>query len=108
MLFQTDEVDGMLQSMTKSKDGRHENLMSTLLTMFSTANSVYPMRRKAGKESPGAIDQPCLVVVVTAIPNHYYEALSERMLTNGFFARIIILECGARGVGQEAKVMEIP
>jgi hypothetical protein len=30
------------------------------------------------------------------------------MLTNGFFARMIILECGARGGGQEAKVMEIP
>jgi hypothetical protein len=108
MLFQTDEIDGMLQSMSKSKDGRHENLMSTLLTMYSTANSVYPMRRKAGKESPGAIDQPCLVVFGTAIPNHYYEALSERMLTNGFFARMIILECGARGAGQDAKVLEIP
>jgi hypothetical protein len=48
--------------MSKSKDGRHENLMSTLLTMYSTANSIYPMRRKPGKESPGAIDQPCLVV----------------------------------------------
>jgi hypothetical protein len=30
------------------------------------------------------------------------------MLTNGFFARMIILECGARGAGQEAKVMDIP
>ena len=101
MLFQTDEIDGMLQSMSKSKDGRHENLMSTLLTMYSTANSVYPMRRKAGKEAPGAIDQPSLVVFGTAIPNHYYEALSERMLTNGFFARMIILECGARGARRE-------
>jgi len=30
------------------------------------------------------------------------------MLTNGFFARMIILECGARGAGQDARVMEIP
>ncbi|MEK0425536.1 MAG: hypothetical protein RJB11_1627 [Planctomycetota bacterium] len=108
MLFQTDEIDGMLQSMSKSRDGRHENLMSTLLTMYSTSNSVYPMRRKAGKEAPGAIDQPCLVVYGTAIPNHYYEALSERMLTNGFFARMIILECGERGKGQEPKFLDIP
>ena len=54
--------------------------------MFSSANPVFPMRRKAGREAPGAIDQPCLVVFGTAIPNHYYEALSARMLTNGFFA----------------------
>jgi hypothetical protein len=66
------------------------------------------MRRKAGKEAPGAIDQPNLVVYGTAIPNHYYEALSERMLTNGFFSRMIILECGERGSGQEPKVLDIP
>ena len=108
MLFQTDEIDGMLQSINKAQDARHENIMGTLLTLYSTANSVFPMRRKAGKESPGVIDQPCLVIFGTAIPNHYYEALSERMLTNGFFARMIILECGQRGTGQEPKIVEIP
>ena len=101
MLFQTDEIDGMLQSINKAKDARHEAIMGTMLTMYSSANSVFPMRRKAGKESPGVIDQPCLVIYGTAIPNHYYEALSERMLTNGFFARMIILESGPRPAGQE-------
>jgi len=108
MLFQTDEIDGMLQSINKAKDARHESIMGTLLTLYSSANSVFPMRRKAGKESPGSIDQPNLVVLGTAIPNHYYEALSERMLTNGFFARMIILECGKRAPGQEPKIMPLP
>ncbi|MCP4594521.1 MAG: DUF3987 domain-containing protein [bacterium] len=108
MLFQTDEIDGMLQSINKAKDARHENIMSTLLTMYSSANSVFPMRRKAGREPPGTIDQPCLVVFGTAIPNHYYEALSERMLTNGFFARMIILESTRRGEGQEPQILDLP
>lgn len=108
MLFQTDEIDGLLQSINRARDARHENIMSTLLTLYSSANSVFPMRRKAGRESPGAIDQPSLVIFGTAIPNHYYEALSERMLTNGFFARMIILECGKRGSGQEPQIEEIP
>ncbi|MCO6455491.1 MAG: DUF3987 domain-containing protein [Pirellulaceae bacterium] len=108
MLFQTDEIDGMLTSINKSKDARHEALLSTLLTMYSAANSVFPMRRKAGKESPGVIDQPCLVVFGTAIPNHYYQALSERMLTNGFFARMVIVEAGQRGGGQEPCIRDLP
>jgi hypothetical protein len=108
MLFQTDEIDGMLQSINKAKDARHEAIMSTLLTMYSSSNSVYPMRRKAGKESPGVIDQPCLVIFGTAIPNHYYEALSERMLTNGFFARMVILEAGPRSCGQEPSIRALP
>ena len=49
MLFQTDEIDGMLQSINKAKDARHENLMGTLLTMYSASGSVFPMRPKAGK-----------------------------------------------------------
>lgn len=108
MLFQTDEIDGMLQSINKAKDARHENVMGTLLTMYSASNSVFPMRRKAGKASPGMIDQPNLVVFGTAIPNHYYEALSERMLTNGFFARMVILESGPRNKGQEPRIADLP
>lgn len=108
MLFQTDEIDGLLQSINKAHDARHENILGTLLTMYSAANSIYPMRRKAGKESPGVIDQPCLVVFGTAIPTHYYEALSERMLTNGFFARMLIVESGSRSAGQEPGIIDPP
>lgn len=108
MLFQTDEIDGLLQSINRAKDARHESIMGTLLTMYSASNSVFPMRRKANSEAPGAIDQPSLVIYGTAIPKHYYDALSERMLTNGFFARMIILESGPRNPGQEPKIREPP
>jgi hypothetical protein len=108
MLFQTDEIDGLLQSINKAQDARHENVLGTLLTMYSAANSIYPMRRKAGKEAPGVIDQPCLVVYGTAIPTHYYSALSERMLTNGFFARMLIVESGPRSAGQEPGIIDPP
>ena len=108
MLFQTDEIDGLLQSINKAHDARHENILGTLLTMYSASNSIFPMRRKAGKESPGVIDQPCLVVYGTAIPTHYYGALSERMLTNGFFARMLIVESGSRSTGQEPGIIDPP
>jgi len=108
MLFQTDEIDGLLQSINKAQDARHENILGTLLTMYSASNSIFPMRRKAGKESPGVIDQPCLVVYGTAIPTHYYGALSERMLTNGFFARMLIVESGSRSTGQEPGIIAPP
>jgi hypothetical protein len=101
MFFQTDEIDSILQSINKAKDARHESIMSTLLTMYSSSNSVFCMRPKAGRAEPAVIDQPSLVLFGTAIPNHYYEALSERMLTNGFFARMVTLEGDKRGCGQE-------
>lgn len=108
MLFQTDEIDGLLQSIKQSRDGRYENLLGTLLTVFSASNSVFPMRRKAGIVPSAAIDQPCLVVFGTAIPNHYFDAISERLLTNGFLARTIVIESGPRCPGQEPKVLDLP
>ena len=106
-LFQTDEIDGLMSKINLGRDARHEGIMNVLLKMYTSANSFYPMRVKAGKES-GIIDQPSLTIFGTAIPKHYYEALSMKMLTNGFFARMLILESGKRGRGQEAVVRELP
>ena len=107
VLFQTDEIDGLMTKINLGKDARHEGIMNVLLKMYTSASSLYPMRVKAGKE-PGVIDQPCLCIFGTAIPKHYYEALSLKMLTNGFFARMLILETGKRGEGQDAVVRDLP
>ena len=107
MLFQTDEIDGLMTKINQARDGRHEAIMNVLLKMYTSSNSVYPMRVKAGKEA-NVIDQPCLCIFGTAIPKHYYEALSLKMLTNGFFARMLILETGKRGKGQESVVGKLP
>jgi hypothetical protein len=66
------------------------------------------MRRKAGQEQPGVIDQPNLVLFGTAIPTHYYASLSERMLTNGLVARMLTLESFRRSRGQEPKILTLP
>lgn len=108
MLAQTDEIDGMLQSINRARDGRFESLSATLLSMYSSSNSIVPMRKLAGLGEHRVIDQPCLVLFGTAVPNHYYAALSERMLTNGFFGRMSVFEAGARGPGQEPVIKELP
>jgi len=82
--------------------------MGTLQTMYTSAGSKYFTRRKAGKASPGVIDQPCLSILGTATPRHYYEALTERMLSNGFFGRMNILDCCHRGRGKEPHALQMP
>lgn len=108
MLFQSDEFNEILLSINKAKDNRYESIMGTLLNLYSASNSVFPMRHKAGNTSSGSIDQPCMVVFGTAIPKHYYEALSERMLTNGLFARMIVLESRKRSRGQRPSISPLP
>jgi hypothetical protein len=107
VLFQTDEIDGLMTRIHLGRDPRYEGIMNVLLKMYSSGNALYPMRVKAD-QPPAAIDQPCLCLFGTAIPKHYYEALSQKMLTNGFFARLFILEAGRRGHGQEAALRAVP
>lgn len=107
LLFQTDEIDGMLLAVAKSRDGRAERIMEMLLKFYSAANQHYHCRVKAGTDRT-SIDQPCLVLFGTAVPKHYYEALCEKMLSNGFFARMLVFEAGPRGIGQEAVLRSLP
>jgi hypothetical protein len=62
----------------------------------------YPLRVKAGQKEAIHVDQPHLTLFGTATPEHFYESLSQRMLTNGFFARLIVVDVGKRGAGQPA------
>ncbi len=107
MLFQTDEIDAVIVAMKEGKEQRYEGIMQMLLKMYTSSDGLYPMRVKAGKEHK-VIDQPSLCLLGTAIPTHYYEALSAKMLTNGFFARMLILEAGPRGDGQEPVCRDLP
>ncbi len=108
MLFQTDEIDGLMNSINKAGDSRHESIMNVLLKMYTASNAMYPMRVKAGKQVSGVIDQPSLCLLGTAVPKYYYQALSTRMLNNGFFARMIILDTGKRSRGQRPRTLPIP
>ena len=114
MLFQTDEIDTLINSINRSDDARFESIMRVLLSMYSASDSQYPMRTKARQKqnsappAPGFIDQPCLCMFGTAIPKYYYEALSERMLKNGFLARLIIFDAESRGEGQDPKDLPLP
>lgn len=100
MLFQNDEMDGVLRQINLDRENCRESIPNILLTLYTSANDVYPIRVKAGQTETLHIDQPHLTLFGTATPQHFYESLSQRMLTNGFFARMIIVDVGRRGAGR--------
>ena len=107
VLYQVDEIDGLLLRVSQARDARHEQIVSMLLQMYSSASGVYVMRAKAGRERT-VIDQPSLSIFGTAVPKQFYEALSRRLLTNGFLARMVVLECRRRGTGREDGGRSLP
>ncbi|WP_176013943.1 hypothetical protein [Victivallis sp. Marseille-Q1083] len=111
MLFQTDEIDSIFNTMKYNKDQRTESMNEKLLKFYGAANSIYPLRRKAlvktrsngDREEIECIVNPNLVIFGTAIPKYFYEAMSRRVLENGLAARCIIIEAGKRGRGKSQR-----
>ena len=101
MLFQNDEMDGVLRQINFDREAKSESIPNILLTLYTSADAMYPLRVKAGQKDAGHVDQPHLTLFGTATPQFFYESLSARMLTNGFFARLIIVDIGKRGTGQK-------
>ncbi len=108
MLFQTDEIDGLLKTINGFQDARHESLMNTMLKMYGSSGSIYMPRKKAGMGAAAPIVHPSLTLYGSAVPKYYYESLNERMLSNGFFARLLIFEAEERGEGQEPVLTPVP
>ena len=106
-LFQVDEIDGLLLRVSRAKDARYAAIVSMLLQLYSSADGVYTKRAKAGRERE-QIDQPCLCLLGTAGPTLFYESLSPRMLTNGFLARMLVVECRDRGLSREEVDRPLP
>jgi len=106
-LYQTDEFDTLIQAM-KSGESLAENMMQALLSMFSSSKSTHYKRNKAGEQDSGSIRCPHLIVFGTAIPVHFYNSLSERMMTNGLLARILVMDAGADRNGQRASIIDPP
>ena len=100
MLFQNDEMDGVLRQINLDRDNARESIPNILLTLYTSAGDVYPIRVKANQKDAIYVDQPHLTLFGTATPQYFYESLSRRMLTNGFFARLNIIDVGKRGKGQ--------
>jgi len=100
MLFQNDEMDGVLRQINLDRENKRESIPNILLTLFTSASDIYPVRVKAGQKEATHIDQPHLTLFGTATPRFFYESLSQRMLTNGLFARMMIVDIGKRGRGQ--------
>ncbi len=108
MLFQTDEMDSILQSMKTAGDPRLEAMQSMMLTLYGESSSEHIQRVKAGAMHCGSICNPHMVIFGTAIPVHFYGALSERMMTNGLLSRLLILDCSGKRKGQDASPIEPP
>jgi hypothetical protein len=107
VLCQTDEFDGVLLMAKHSRDPRYDAILDKFKELYTSSDDTFTTRELVSRESR-EIHQPSLTVLGTAVPVHYYNALSEKMLTDGFFSRTIAIEAAANVTDQEPTLAPIP
>ena len=107
-LWQCDEVAHLISALANGGDTNARKITESLLQLFTDSSNTYNCRKLAKSKdrdnTPRTIESPCLSFFGTGIPQYFYESLSEQMLTDGFFSRMVVIESSTPRVANEPSV----
>lgn len=91
-----DEFGRVLKNLTHKNAGSHQrDILTYLIELFSSAKSLYAGIQYAnhdGKMKRTPIEQPCLSVYATTVPERFFQSLTSDDAIDGFLARWLVLE----------------
>ena len=92
ILLQLDEVDFLFSAMKDVRSPHMTQVKPVLLTMFSSADSLWISDALADTDRIKNIDQPHVVIYGNAIPDKIWSALTTVAVNDGLLGRCLIFE----------------
>lgn len=109
VLFQIDEFGRFLRTIGDPKKAPHLfNVLTALMKLYSSADTVFRGKAYADKKRNKVVDQPCVSVYGTTVPEHFFESLTADSLSDGFIARLLVFESAETPARQRAKALSVP
>jgi len=109
VLFQIDEFGRFLRTIGDPKKAPHLfNVLTALMKLYSSADTVFRGKAYADKKRNKVVDQPCVSVYGTTVPEHFFESLTADSLSDGFIARLLVFESAETPARQRAKATVVP
>ncbi len=109
ILFQIDEFGRFLRTIGDPKKAPHLfNVLTALMKLYSSADTIFRGKAYADAKRNKVVDQPCVSVYGTTVPEHFYESLTADSLSDGFIARLLVFEATATPARQRAKARPVP
>jgi hypothetical protein len=62
------------------------------MKLYSSADSTFRGKAYADRKRNKSIDQPCVCLHGTSVPEHFYESLTAASMNDGFVARLLVFE----------------
>ncbi|MBK9189963.1 MAG: DUF3987 domain-containing protein [Phycisphaerales bacterium] len=109
ILFQIDEFGRFLRTIGDPKKAPHLfNVLTALMKLYSSADTIFRGKAYADAKRNKVVDQPCVSVYGTTVPEHFYESLTADSLSDGFIARLLVFEANATPARQRVKARPVP
>jgi len=109
ILFQIDEFGRFLRTIGDPKKAPHLfNVLTALMKLYSSADTIFRGKAYADSKRNKVVDQPCVSVYGTTVPEHFYESLTADSLSDGFIARLLVFEANATPARQRVKARPVP
>lgn len=109
VLFQIDEFGRFLRTIGDPKRAPHLfNVLTALMKLYSSADTVFRGKAYAEAKRNKVIDQPCVNVYATTVPEHFFESLTAESLNDGFIARLLVFEAEATPPRQRSVARDVP
>jgi hypothetical protein len=78
------------------------------MKLYSSADTVFRGKAYADAKKNKTVDQPCVTVYGTTVPEHFYESLTADALQDGFVARLLVLEGSCHALRQRVPQQPLP
>lgn len=107
-LFLWDEIGYLLSHVRSGISKNHAQVVSLLMKLYSSAQSIYLGREYAEKDKQRIICQPCCCIYGTATPESFSKGLSPEQLQDGWLSRCLVFYSDARPTKQRNVHQEKP
>jgi len=109
ILFQIDEFGRFLRTIGDPKKAPHLfNVLTALMKLYSSADTIFRGKAYADKKRNKVINQPCVSVYGTTVPEHFFASLTADSLSDGFIARLLVFETDSTPPRQRVKATPVP
>lgn len=110
LLMQLDEIGRLLKSCNAAGAGSSHlyNITSQLLRLYSSTGLMYQGKGYGDRSRNNPIDQPCLTIYGSTVPESFWGSMSSESIGDGFLARMLPVIGEEKPVKQMARQTPVP
>lgn len=107
-LFQLDEIGRLLHTMRDPRSSHLYNIGTVLMQLYSSSGTIWTGDAYADLAKVKRINQPCVCVYGTSVPESFYGGLTTDNLSDGLLGRMLVVEASGHPARRKPQQADMP